>query len=201
MSGGAASAQNVTAVASAPSGSAGQLARGTAPHENQLAGVHGVEEIAGLQTGEAGVLTDEGVLESDGFEEESENDSLDSDGDGVVATVRPGDAGRGEGERGCQHYRRGCKLVSPCCNTAFWCRFCHDAVKEQGPLADGQPHKLDRHSVREVECGMCSLRQPVSQSCSQCGITFGNYFCRICNFFDDDLSKEPFHCDGCGICR
>jgi RING finger/CHY zinc finger protein 1 len=106
--------------------------------------------------------------------------------------------------RGCQHYRRGCKLVGPCCGEAFWCRFCHDAVKELGPPTNGQmPHKLDRHAVREVECGTCGLRQPVSQVCinDQCGNHFGNYFCRICNFFDDDLSKEPFHCDGCGICR
>ena len=57
--------------------------------------------------------------------------------------------------------------------------------------------------MREVECGVCGLRQPVSQTCinTECGTCFGEYFCRICNFFDDDLSKEPFHCDGCGICR
>ena len=106
------------------------------------------------------------------------------------------------GGRGCQHYRRGCKLISPCCGEAFWCRFCHDAAKD-GPSANGNPHKLDRHAVREVECCVCRLSQPVAQRCinPECGNLFGNYFCRICNFFDDDLSKEPFHCNGCGICR
>jgi RING finger/CHY zinc finger protein 1 len=29
----------------------------------------------------------------------------------------------------------------------------------------------------------------------------GEYFCEICKFFDDDLSKGQYHCDGCGICR
>ncbi|TKV93569.1 hypothetical protein SEVIR_9G233700v4 [Setaria viridis] len=29
----------------------------------------------------------------------------------------------------------------------------------------------------------------------------GKYFCEICNFFDDDISKGQYHCHGCGICR
>ncbi|VAH16017.1 unnamed protein product [Triticum turgidum subsp. durum] len=29
----------------------------------------------------------------------------------------------------------------------------------------------------------------------------GKYFCEKCNFFDDDISKKQYHCDGCGICR
>lgn len=64
-------------------------------------------------------------------------------------------------------------------------------------------HKLDRHAVREVVCGDCDLRQPVSQQCigEGCNNVFGRYFCGICNFFDDDLGKQPYHCDGCGICR
>lgn len=28
----------------------------------------------------------------------------------------------------------------------------------------------------------------------------GTLFCS-CPFFDDDVSKETFHCDECGICR
>ena len=176
--------------------------QGESSPDIQLAGMQVVGEIEPAANQSLAASGDEGAaLESDGFEEESEDDSQESDGDGGAAAVRRGDTAHREGGRGCQHYRRGCKLVSPCCDTAFWCRFCHDAAKENGPLTDGQPHKLDRHAVREVECGACGLRQPVSQFCSQCGITFGNYFCRICNFFDDDLSKEPFHCDGCGICR
>lgn len=29
----------------------------------------------------------------------------------------------------------------------------------------------------------------------------GEYFCEICKFYDDDISKEQFHCNDCGICR
>jgi hypothetical protein len=32
----------------------------------------------------------------------------------------------GEGEFGCSHYRRRCKLVAPCCDKAYWCRHCHN---------------------------------------------------------------------------
>lgn len=29
----------------------------------------------------------------------------------------------------------------------------------------------------------------------------GAYACLKCRFFDDDLAKQPYHCDECGICR
>ncbi|KAJ7981065.1 RING finger and CHY zinc finger protein [Quillaja saponaria] len=29
----------------------------------------------------------------------------------------------------------------------------------------------------------------------------GKYFCSICKFFDDDISKKQYHCAECGICR
>lgn len=30
--------------------------------------------------------------------------------------------------QGCSHYRRRCKIVSPCCGEVFWCRHCHNQV-------------------------------------------------------------------------
>ena len=36
---------------------------------------------------------------------------------------------KGAGKHGCKHYRRRCKLVSPCCGEVFWCRHCHNDVK------------------------------------------------------------------------
>ena len=68
----------------------------------------------------------------------------------------------------------------------------------------GEPqraHQLDRFSVKWVQCANCSWEQVVQKSCEQCGYLFGAYFCQICKFFDDDISKGVFHCDGCGICR
>lgn len=32
-------------------------------------------------------------------------------------------------KHGCDHYKRRCKLVAPCCGEVFWCRHCHNAAK------------------------------------------------------------------------
>ena len=62
-------------------------------------------------------------------------------------------------------------------------------------------HELDRSQVQEVVCSLCDLRQPVATHCTRCSVEFGAYSCLKCNFFDDDTSKQQFHCDLCGICR
>ena len=95
---------------------------------------------------------------------------------------------------GCEHYRRGCRLVAPCCGgEAFWCRHCHNASVSS--------HALDRKAVTEVECAACALRQPSAKRCARCDASFGAYCCLECNFFDDDASKRHFHCADCGFCR
>ena len=72
----------------------------------------------------------------------------------------------------------------------------------------------------QVVCAQCSSRQPTSNLCTTCGIEFGTetlrllltrffrfesyagkYFCSICNFWDDRLERNYYHCDGCGMCR
>ncbi|KAG7163483.1 RING finger and CHY zinc finger domain-containing protein 1-like isoform X1 [Homarus americanus] len=95
--------------------------------------------------------------------------------------------------QGCEHYRRKCKLVSPCCENNYICRFCHNA---------SETHQLIRSKLSKVECMMCQTQQPLAQTCSnkECGVTLGNYFCKICKLYDDE-DKEQFHCDGCGLCR
>ena len=40
-------------------------------------------------------------------------------------------ANREKGEHGCTHYRRRCRLVTPCCGEVFWCRHCHNEAKSQ----------------------------------------------------------------------
>lgn len=62
-------------------------------------------------------------------------------------------------------------------------------------------HELDRAAVRELECALCGLRQAAGLACAGCGVAFGAYACLRCRFFDDDLRKQQFHCDACGICR
>eukprot|EP01041_Mallomonas_annulata_P006915 gene6915-14045_t len=45
---------------------------------------------------------------------------------------------------GCSHYKRGCKLVAPCCNRAFTCRLCHDDHYQND-------HTLDRELANSAE--------------------------------------------------
>ena len=93
---------------------------------------------------------------------------------------------------GCSHYQRKCKLVAPCCDTAYncrsphyphcqerggwyWvCRFCHD---------EAESHTVERRNVTEVECLVCHLRQDVGAQCqaTDCLTVFGAaYFCSVC---------------------
>lgn len=60
---------------------------------------------------------------------------------------------------------------------------------------------LDRSIVKEVVCALCDVRQPIAAECTACGVAFGAYACTRCPFYDDNLSKRPFHCDDCGLCR
>jgi RING finger/CHY zinc finger protein 1 len=96
------------------------------------------------------------------------------------------------GEHGCEHYVRRCRLVAPCCDNVYWCRHCHN---------DAEAHEMDRHAVKEVVCDECNMQQSVSNTCLGCGIQFAAYFCAVCNFFDDRIERNYYHCDKCGICR
>lgn len=62
-------------------------------------------------------------------------------------------------------------------------------------------HELDRTRVKEVVCALCELRQPVGAACMGCGVRFGAYSCLKCCFFEDNTTKQQFHCAACGICR
>eukprot|EP00501_MAST-03F_sp_TOSAG23-6_P001924 GSMAST32.ASY1.ANO1.2004.1 assembled CDS len=104
-------------------------------------------------------------------------------------------------KHGCAHYRRSCALVAPCCNEVFTCRFCHDEKYADDYKNPKKMHSLDRFAVTELQCLVCDVRQPLSESCKNCGVCFGNYSCMTCRLFDDDTSKEQFHCNECGICR
>lgn len=94
---------------------------------------------------------------------------------------------------GCKHYARKAVLVSPCCEEDFVCRFCHDEKHVD--------HKMDRYQVKEMKCMECGLKQPISQDCSGCGTKLAAYYCNICHLFDDDESKDIYHCPFCNFCR
>ena len=107
---------------------------------------------------------------------------------------------------GCEHYKRKCELLAPCCNEYYVCRVCHDDVKDDGEPDIKKAHKMDRAAVKTVRCLVCRLEQPSARVCAglSCGIVLGEYFCSKCNLFDDTGLTEAralFHCDACGICR
>ncbi|KAJ4832104.1 hypothetical protein Tsubulata_028051 [Turnera subulata] len=106
----------------------------------------------------------------------------------------------GKLEHGCEHYRRRCKIRAPCCNQVFPCRHCHNEATSSLSNAKDR-HEIVRHEVTQVICSLCNTEQQVSQVCNTCGVKMGEYFCDVCKFYDDDASKDQFHCDGCGICR
>ncbi|KAF7119995.1 hypothetical protein RHSIM_Rhsim13G0016300 [Rhododendron simsii] len=106
----------------------------------------------------------------------------------------------GKSEYGCEHYKRRCKLRAPCCGQIFSCRHCHNAATSA--LSNPKDrHELVRRDVSQVICAVCNTEQQVAHVCSKCGVKMGAYFCEICRFYDDDTTKEQFHCDDCGICR
>lgn len=105
-----------------------------------------------------------------------------------------------ENEKGCEHYKRKCALISPCCKEVFICRLCHDNEKDDNEPDFEKAHKMDRKKVKEIVCLECDEKQAVSNKCTKCNIQFGNYFCSICNLFDN-VDKGQYHCDLCGICR
>ena len=96
--------------------------------------------------------------------------------------------------RGCRHYVRNCKLKAECCGVFVTCRLCHD---EDGKC----PSTFERRETKEVLCMSCLHEQPIGKKCVKCGIDFGNYYCKVCKFFDSTPGKSIYHCDKCGICR
>lgn len=92
----------------------------------------------------------------------------------------------------CSHYMRKCKFYTPCCESIYRCRYCHDAEKD---------HVLTKENVTQLVCEDCNTIQPLQQNCQNCGLQFGKYFCLECKLFDDEEKRQQFHCKGCGICR
>ncbi|KAJ0083782.1 hypothetical protein Patl1_30569 [Pistacia atlantica] len=114
----------------------------------------------------------------------------------------------GSGNYGCSHYRRRCKIRAPCCGEIFDCRHCHNEAKNSLEIDALDRHDIPRHEVEKVcicfpallICSLCDTEQNVQQNCINCGICMGKYFCEKCKFFDDDISKNQYHCAECGIC-
>lgn len=95
---------------------------------------------------------------------------------------------------GCQHYQRNCKLECPTCLKWFTCRFCHDL--------EVTDHKMKRNAVKHVLCMKCNTPQePDTNDCVNCEEELASYFCTECVLYDNDPTKDIYHCDKCQICR
>lgn len=99
---------------------------------------------------------------------------------------------------GCEHYSRQAMVVAPCCNRVFPCRLCHDAAVPD--------HAIDRHAIATMVCMHCLTAMPVGPECTNVdcashGKRLARHYCSVCKFFDDDPSKDIYHCEFCGLCR
>nr|XP_009594411.1 zinc finger protein BRUTUS-like At1g74770 isoform X2 [Nicotiana tomentosiformis] len=94
---------------------------------------------------------------------------------------------------GCNHYKRSCKLLAPCCNELFPCIRCHDEITD---------HCLDRKSITQIMCMKCLKIQPLRPNCASLScnnFSMAKYYCRICKVFDDE--RQIYHCPFCNLCR
>jgi hypothetical protein len=101
---------------------------------------------------------------------------------------------------GCRHYVRGARIIAPCCGEEFWCRLCHDMVKDEGETDPKKQHKIVRFLIEECVCAGCGLWQPAQQACRACGLIMGAYYCAVCKFWEN-TPRGQYHCEKCGICR
>lgn len=101
---------------------------------------------------------------------------------------------------GCIHYLAHCSIIAPCCDMIFSCRLCHDEEMNGDKIPILKRHKINRFEIKKVICNNCGELQEFSSSCQQCLIRFGIYCCLICKLHDD-IDKEQYHCEKCGLCR
>jgi len=101
----------------------------------------------------------------------------------------------------CDHYKRNCHIIAPCCNKEYACRICHDIKEDSEQMDYKKAHKIDRFKISEILCIKCNTKQKKSNKCINCEIQFASYYCEICCLYNDDENKKMSHCDKCGICR
>nr|KJB23197.1 hypothetical protein B456_004G086200 [Gossypium raimondii] len=109
-------------------------------------------------------------------------------GDSVISPQRSKDFGKQE--HGCDHYKRRCKILAPCCNKIFPCRHCHNETSNS--LSNPKDHHdLVRQDIKQVICSICNTQQEITKGqfhCNDCGI------CRVGG------RDKFFHCEKCGSC-
>ncbi|KAJ4767892.1 zinc finger protein-like protein [Rhynchospora pubera] len=126
-------------------------------------------------------------------QQKQEGDEENHGGENIISGCCPSYRDTHNQIYGCEHYKRNCKLVAPCCNKLFTCRFCHDKVSD---------HTMDRKAVREMMCMQCLKVQQINPTCTtpSCNqYSMAKYYCNICKLFDDE--RAVYHCPFCNLCR
>ena len=90
----------------------------------------------------------------------------------------------------CDHYDRQCMILAKCCNKWFNCRLCHDEQCD---------HKINRYETDTIRCNKCRTVQGISNRCTNCETTFGEWYCEICHIWTGN--GPIFHCADCNVCR
>ncbi|SCV01295.1 LAME_0G15280g1_1 [Lachancea meyersii CBS 8951] len=103
------------------------------------------------------------------------------------------------GNFGCPHYQRNCKLQCHECLRWHTCRFCHDESPDVRNSA--KPHLFERSKTERIMCMRCQHVQKPQKYCENCDEEMAMYYCDECKLFDNDETKDIYHCDKCGICR
>jgi len=91
----------------------------------------------------------------------------------------------------CDHYDRNCEILCERCCKYYTCRFCHN---------ENENHEIDRNNINWIKCLECGTEQVSKKKCINCKIIFGEYYCKKCRLFENNI-KHIFHCDDCNICR
>lgn len=136
------------------------------------------------------------LAESMSMHAPSTHDSVSSDDEEVILTSMdqmPSWHDKSKKILGCSHYQKKCKVECATCLKWYPCRFCHDAA-----VSD---HKMIRADIKHVLCMECNTPQAPEQYCVNCETELANYFCSKCVLYDNDVTKDIYHCDKCGICR
>ena len=93
---------------------------------------------------------------------------------------------------GCRHYTRNVKLQCSSCDRWYTCRLCHDEAED---------HILNRKATKNMLCMVCGCAQRAGEFCVGCGERTAWYYCDVCKLWDNDSTKNIYHCHDCGICR
>ncbi len=91
----------------------------------------------------------------------------------------------------CQHCQNRCRVICNECNKSYGCHKCHNEKED---------HELKTKKIVSVICMECNEKQPFSDKCTKCKITFASYVCFECNVMMNVTPHLIFHCSKCKGC-